>query len=292
MIRRLLSRSTAQALDTPVRTCVISGARLPSYFLLGFGIAEHPETAKPWQMPRLSTDSNAEFQNEMQALSTDQERNLASEQETPQLGKAPPTTRKLTRVLSSSYMVAQHSALDFVSSLKRSSYVQTLPYRWRMDSQLKINDIVWRKDMSTFVLELMRRKTARLLLYLSRRPAAYVVKCNGYEGIKEHHQVGAALWLGDPCWGAAQEDSDSEANLDLGPPPFAMVDYESHHIPVYNLPSLLGSTHMQRLRESQPTFAGGMAVLKRKHHSIKVLMDLWKLMGYLTPPGGKRSYIS
>lgn len=47
---------TAHALATPVRHCRFTDAKLPSYFLLGFGVTKHPMTGAQWHLPRIAVD--------------------------------------------------------------------------------------------------------------------------------------------------------------------------------------------------------------------------------------------
>ena len=46
----------AHALITPIRRCQLTEARLPSYFLLGFGVTKHPTTGAQWHLPRIAVD--------------------------------------------------------------------------------------------------------------------------------------------------------------------------------------------------------------------------------------------
>ncbi len=56
IIRVESSNHAAQALATPIRLCQLTGVRLPSYFLLKFGITRHPITRAQWQLPKLAVD--------------------------------------------------------------------------------------------------------------------------------------------------------------------------------------------------------------------------------------------
>lgn len=151
-----------------------------------------------------------------------------------------------------------------------------IPHRWKQDTRFKTDDIVWREDMDSFVLDLMRKKALRLLEYLSSKPAAYIARCEDYAEVQGKHQPGAVLWLGDPG-GDANSNPDEEP-----PPPFAMVKYRlASHIPVFNLAALLGSEYLAKLRDSSRLFTGTMAVIKQKRNALTTLMHLWKLMGYV-----------
>ena len=287
---RKLIFTVAQALATPVRSCSVTGARLPSYFLLDFGLAPYPKTGKPWEMPKLSVDADVVAER------------IYSQNEEPAENKAGSKTAqasstdtsnakgKIVRTVPASYVSCQKLAVGFKSRLTPKSYMQLVPYRWKKDPRIKASEIIWRKDMDAFVLDLMRRKTTRLLKYLSLKPAAYIVQCNGYQEVKAKQQAAAALWLGNPTIQPLNkiEQIDDKVKFDQddkSPPPFyAMMEYRSRHIPVYNLPTLLGPNYLRQLQDSIPTFKGEMAIVKQKYNTTAIQMELWRLMGYLAFP--------
>ena len=66
------------------------------------------------------------------------------------------------------------------------------------------------------------------------------------------------------------------------PPPYAMVEYRSSgHLPIYNLPALLGPEQLYELQNISKSFEGTLAVIKRKQNTTDCQMQLWKLMGYM-----------
>ena len=165
-----------------------------------------------------------------------------------------------------------------------------MPYRWKQDSNFKVADIVWREDMDTVVLEILRENVARRLAYLASSTAAYISSCRDHEHISKHHQVGAVLWLGpnsedtvEP--GVSDEDGAATGDFgELGPPPFAMHHYKNHYIPVYNLLTLLSAAKLRYLRETSTSHFGDQyAVIKMKRLTVEVQLELWKLLGYLAP---------
>lgn len=171
--------------------------------------------------------------------------------------------------------------MKFMSDVKRKSYLQMVPHRWKLDTRFKTDDLVWREDMDVFVLDLMRKKAVRLLKYLSSRSAAYIAKCEGYEDIQNKHQPGAVLW-----WGKFASEGMLTASEEP-PPPYAMVKYRSaYHIPVYNLPAILGSEYLRQLRVSTGLTDETLAVIKQKRNTVDILTHLWKLMGYLASNDG------
>ncbi|KAL8902687.1 MAG: hypothetical protein Q9207_004471, partial [Kuettlingeria erythrocarpa] len=264
-----------QALATPVRQCAITGVRLPNYFLIGFGLAPHPKTGKPWQMPKLSIDHNVLLPSKVSSSDLPLDHTATALIQDSEGFEAKPSGQTPSQTVAGRYIVNQQSATRLMCDIKRKSYLQMLPHRWKQDTRFKTDDIVWREDMDHFVLDLMRKKTLRLMQYLSSKPAAYIAECQDFADVQGKHQPGAVLWLGAP--GGEAQSTPSERP----PPPFAMVKYRSAgHIPVYNLASLLGSEYLAKLRDSSKLFTSTMAVVKQKRNTLTTLMHLWQLMGY------------
>ena len=209
---------------------------------------------------------------------------IPSPQTTPTIAPKPPL-----RPAAHTHFLAHSPVLHLISSLKRKNYVRFLPKRWKTDSAISIESVVWRKDMDTFVLEVLRKRVVKLLKYLSSRPAAYIAACKGYEAVKESHQVAAVLYLGPLASSSTTNPDVSSAPNSASPlpepPPYATLPYKTHQIPIYNLSALLGQTHLQQLRESSKVFAGGMAVLKGKRVTVAAQGELWRLLGYVGSPG-------
>jgi len=165
--------------------------------------------------------------------------------------------------------------------MHQNTYGKMMPYRWKEDSSIKVPEIIWREDMDTFVLEILRKSVAKKLSYLASRRAAYIAACKGRETISQQNQVGAVLWLGLDGEVSAQDAAPNSQVESSGPPPYAMHYYKSHYIPYYNLPTLLGPDHLRALREGKSSHFGGQyAVIKTKHNTKDVQMELWKLLGY------------
>lgn len=229
-------------------------------------------------MPRLSLDPNvapssnasSSGQTPEQIAATPIEDNADTEAEAKHSGRKP------AQAVAGSYMINQQSAMRLMSDIKRKSYMQMLPYRWKVDTRFKTDDVVWREDMDSFVLDLMRKKAVRLLKYLSFKPAAYVAACEIYQDVQKKRQAGAALWLGNASAYETRNPGEEP------PHPYAMVKYRTAcQIPVYNLPALLGPEYLHLLRESSQSFNGALVVIKQKRNTTETLMHLWKLMGYM-----------
>ena len=127
---------------------------------------------------------------------------------------------------STSHMTSQMSVYHRLSRLSPRKLSYIIPRRWRDASASHPNfnlmkDVVWRADMDTFALDLIRKRVVRLLQAMELRRIVYLLPCSSYESIKEHHQVGAVLWVGQrngnsPRNGekasGAEESTDTETN--------------------------------------------------------------------------------
>ena len=142
--------------------------------------------------------------------------------------------------------------------------------------------------MAEFTLELMRKKVATGLKRGIRGKSGYVGECEGWEVLGWGRE-------GDGVDGEGRAEEEEETvvrgdesagegcgKANASPPPYAMVWYHGSHIPVYNLPNLLGRDHWAGLRKKFPkTLGQEIALVKRKNLTVQLQMDLWKLMGYL-----------
>ena len=281
-----LIRIAANALATPPRLCVLTGLRLPSYFQIPFGIATHPRTGAPWHLPNLSTEAVCNPGNEKLpngnphgTSASSMEPNVSNQLKSP------------IRTLSSTHFLASRQVLAHISGLTPPHYKRLMPYRWRQDPSVKLPEIIWREDMDIFVLDILRRNLSKTLLYLASRSAAYIAPCQNNGSINKHGQVAAVLWLKNDTEISNKDEaltSDATAFDDgeSGPPPYAMHHYKTHYIPYYNLAALLGPTYLSALKESQPDHYGEqLAVLKLKRTTVKVQLELWKLLGYIAQDG-------
>lgn len=277
----------AVALATSPRLCILTGLRLPSYFQIPFGVATHPNTGAPWHLPKLPTRA-------MSDPGDDGTSRVTPEVTPPsplEPGDPSNTPKSSVRMLSSTHFLASRQVLAHVSALAPSRYERLIPYRWRQDPSVKIADIVWREDMDSFVLGIFRRNISQTLSYLASRSAAYIAPCRSSGCINNHNQVAAVLWLRkdadtsihkEPATG----DSVSFDDRETGPPPYAMHYYKTHYIPCYNLAALLGHVQLSALQESRPDhYSDDFAIIKLKRNTVKVQLELWKLLGYLVKDG-------
>lgn len=201
------------------------------------------------------------------------------------------TLKSPIRILSSAHFLASRNVLAHISGLTPPQYNKLIPYRWKQDPSVRIPELVWREDMDIFVLEILRRNVATTLSYLASRPAAYIAPCKSYDSINKHGQVAAVLWLRKDTDNSihGQSSTGDATALDVretGPPPYAMHYRKTRYIPYYNLAALLGPNHLRALQESRPDQYGDQfAVIKLKRTTVKVQLELWKLLGYVAQDG-------
>lgn len=281
-----LTTVAAIALATPPRLCVLTGLRLPSYFQIPFGVATHPKTGAPWHLPKISTQADSSTGgNEIP------DANLERTLKSPPRLDASSTAEISTRTLSSTHFLASRQVLAHVSGLTPVHYKRLMPYRWKQDPSVKMPEMVWREDMDSFVLEILQRNVSSTLSYLASRSAAYVAPCQTYDSINKHGQVAAVLWLKKDantsiCNESSIDDAQSFNVKETVPTPYAMHQHRTRYIPHYNLAALLGPSHLRALQESRPNhYSDSFAVIKFKRTTVKVQLELWKLLGYVAQDG-------
>jgi hypothetical protein len=145
----------------------------------------------------------------------------------------------------------------------------------------KTKSVVWREDMDSFVLELMRRRIVEDLVYFSKygedaTRKSYVVRCETWDAVKDdkfNGQRGCVLWFG--------EDEN-------GPGPRAIMDIPDvrwgRKIPVHNMQTLLGPEHIERLKEETALFGHGFLFMIIRSRTMDLQLKLWKLQGFLAHP--------
>ena len=279
----MLMSNEAHALATPPRCCLLTKARLPSYFLLQFGLATHPETEQKWHLPTLAAVNAAagaeDGAHEGEKFGVDGDTLLDSKNQVEVTGPQalPP------RTLSGTHFLSSWTALKHVTRLQPARYRGLLPHRWREDGAFKVNEVVWREDMADYTLGLMREKAVNQIKRLAdRKSAMYMVPCEEWEDVKKKSQVGAVLWVGGDD--DRLDSEEAEESKPVEPPLYAMLHVSGIDLPVYNARSLLGQQHLDNLRSQLPAiFNKELVTVKGKRLTVQLQLWLWKLTGYLAP---------
>ena len=291
-------RSLAQALSTPVRKCIYTNIRMPVFFQVKFHAVKHPKTGAPWFIP---DEHGAEDPPSSPNTKVLQEAdNHVEESEDPEVNTNPETKEAVKSSPehhnfrpqpdgAGAYMLARQSLLHNITqrSLTRPGEIMRLiPPRWKAYNHLRHRDTVWREDMDTFYLNILRKTVLGKLRYLRHRNAGYLATtAKGLDGMTDMTNLGAVLWLGDPSR-HCEPGSTTVKRLPTssfppeGPQPYLMAKYKGHHIPVYNMPAMLGDELLRELGVSDQLFAKEFVMLKAKANTVKTQMLLWKLQIY------------
>jgi hypothetical protein len=269
--RRHLDRNPyALALATPVRRCPGTTLTLPKFFLQDFNIVLHPETGQPWYVPtslalsrqqktRGAEDTGDETQEEKSARSG------------PPKKPAGPTGYLLAR---QDYLAQQ----NLNGELHSKDHKKLMALHHSSDRiRATANKAIWREDMDTLILTLMRRRVLEDLIYLSALSAdstrdSYVVRCKTWDEVRADRyrgQRGCVLWIGQG------EGPGPRATMDIPGVKFG------RKIAVHNLWRLLGLEGVESLRGEVELFREGEVFLVLRKRTLEMQMKLWKLQGYL-----------
>ncbi|ATZ54491.1 hypothetical protein BCIN_10g04910 [Botrytis cinerea B05.10] len=267
---QLAKNPYALALATPVRQCTATQLSLPSFFLQDFTIMAHPTTSAPWHVPRsLSPHSPNVKSSEQNTLHT------------PSLG-------------STSYVALRQSLLQSFFKTK-SGYTGIYKKFGLMQAKSTarkhaVLQATWRSDMDTFLLELMRRRTAELLEYLCKKKS-YIHKCANWEEVEFSEQTGCVLWMGQKLAsrGEGEQGWEQEQEQEVPPGEFEIKRIGPggrKAVPVFNLRTMMGKQWIEKIREGNRIFGNQILVVKHKNATKEIQMRLWKLQGYVATYGG------
>ncbi|KAI9734206.1 MAG: hypothetical protein M1834_002306 [Cirrosporium novae-zelandiae] len=270
--RQLNQNVYAHALATPVRQCVFTRARMPSFFLQDFTLIDHPETKKPWLLPvGLATElQDGEYEKQ------------------PGLSKTPFNHERLMMRL-----VLRKSVIETVSkmALKKHGLTKLIALSPHFE-RVPVNDLYWRPDMADMILRLMRQNVTLQLKWLARLFNGGLVESeNHWDGLQEvmagGEECSAVLWLGNPPPPPTspeptdESEPKSKSEAVEGPSYLTTMVYKQQVVPYYNLPRLLGPDTIKELRTFHPIFNNELVVVTRKWSTWDLLTFLWKLEGYL-----------
>ncbi|ESZ95957.1 hypothetical protein SBOR_3649 [Sclerotinia borealis F-4128] len=271
---QLAKNPYAFALTMPVRQCSVTQLSLPSFFLQEFTVMAHPTTGLPWHVPRSLTSP---FSSNPKLADDD-----SSPSHTPSLG-------------STSY-VAMRQPLFQSLFKKGSGYAGAykkfgLPNAKSLARKRIMLSAVWRSDMDTFLLELMRRRTAEMLKYLCKKDEKYIHQCVNWERVDFSPQVGCVLWMGQKVASGSGEETEESQEQEQEIPP---GEFETRRIgpggrklvPVFNMRTMMGKEWVEKMREGNKIFGNQILVVKHKNATKEIQMKLWKLQGYVATFGG------
>ncbi|RYP72976.1 hypothetical protein DL770_007856 [Monosporascus sp. CRB-9-2] len=298
--RQFRANPFAKALATPLRQCSITHQRLPKFFLQDFNLIQHPETGAPWWVPRSlmrheshvaehpdKEEISEAIQKEEAAISAEEDVMMTTP-ENEEEGKASvvadtdtgkggrpygPSAHALAR--KDLFAAFKTEGSGFMNSHKRLFGGSSSRYR------ILGGRAVWREDMDTYILDLMRREVVDHLLYLSQlsteQARYYIVRCYGWDDVQHKHK-GALLWF--------QNETEGETP----PGPFATFDTHTRNlhgennpvtVAVHNMPMLLGDEQAARLKTEARVFGEGSIFMLAGRRTTGLQANLWRLQGYL-----------
>ncbi|KAK1770703.1 hypothetical protein QBC33DRAFT_512439 [Phialemonium atrogriseum] len=286
--RKLERNPYAQALASPIRHCSVTGVVLPRYFLQDFNLVTHPETGQPWWIsPSLTSDEKPRTPAEQTSELREDSPVRPQESET---GTQAPKGKKPAGP--TGYVLSRQQLLKEFQEGSRFLYSKAHQKRLlRQNNPHRVGSVlkraVWREDMDSFLLELMRRRIVEGLLYFSelceREDRKYLIRCGSWEEIKSHDHRGCVLWLGQDTSAPQVDRSDQQAQT--GPGQLATLDIEGGRfggkLAVHNLRNLLGEDHLARLKESSNVLREGNLFLLGRRRTVELQLKLWKLEGYV-----------
>ncbi|EPQ66382.1 Bgt-1044 [Blumeria graminis f. sp. tritici] len=315
----------ARALSTPLRKCKLTGISLPSFFLLRFHAIADPKTGVPWYLPRGLSKHYQSSQKADKISETPTSNISTSCQIVEENGKVPIYVNKLTLDLRSkhdlhigdkaifskdnlkpdhsksqdllspltptigigTYFVSSYNALQSLAASNQKNSNSLVPAF--ISQSMRNHPLVlktsrttrFRPDMADFVLNLKRRRVFEELLQVTSKTRGYISKFIPSKSLKTR-QVAAVLLLGSS---ALHTTSEIVTEQDFN----SYVGENSGHIPIFDLRILLGQLMLQDLRDSDKTrWNCEVLTVKSRNYTLNLMMKLWELEGFLTPPSKTR----
>jgi len=162
-----------------------------------------------------------------------------------------------------------------------------------------LNQATWRSDMSSFVLELLRRRTVDNLLFFAefveKQDRKYLIRLDRWDDVSKYNHRGCLLVLGggkpqgSAKSGAGIGDMDHKSmegstaiNL---PARLSTMTLEGKRfggkLAVHDLEALLGEEHTSRLRQESTLLSEGNLFLLGRRKTERLQLLIWKLQGYM-----------
>jgi hypothetical protein len=235
--------------------CSVTHRVLPNFFLQKFRLMAHPETNEPWW----TAQDLRKWQPE------------------------PPKSRDGETTGPSAYLLSREDLMEALVT-PRSPYMGKHRGMGRMSVRNSapivnvMNKAVWRDDMGSWVLELMRRRVVEGLLHFAelveKDERQYIVKCDNWDEAKTHRHRGCLLYFGEP----KETRTDGLPRLST----FTIEKVRRHgKLAVHGMRSLLTEEKIQMLRDESAVFRDGSLFLLGRQRTMDLQSLLWKLQGYI-----------
>ncbi|SPN98683.1 uncharacterized protein DNG_01727 [Cephalotrichum gorgonifer] len=274
--RKLLAKNIyAQSLATPIRSCAITRARLPSSHLQKFRPVINPSSDNAWWMPADLVSSEATAETTTAS---------AARAEGVGIGIQPSSRGP------GAYVLLEESVLstDQDKPAKRVGVSRRLmgARGWRTAKLPGGQLAVWREGMGGAVLDMLRNSVVSELLELAQEVEEegkeYLLPMQSWEDAGDMKFRGCVLWSSpqETPPGGAEGEGEGEG----APGQYATLDLDVQYgskVPVHNLHRVLGDEHLNRLRSESATFRDNNMVMLARVRTMKTQAKLWKIQGYL-----------
>lgn len=192
----------AQALASPIRTCYVTGARLPTAFLNRWGLIQHPDTKNYWLMPTSLLETEL-GQVDEDNHDDNEDGKEDSRRETPVRNpkrKKRVTPAYLRRTTRPMYISNNITIFHSLAQIQQNAVARNLiPLAWKAPNgpitKFAERKAVWREDMDDYVLKRLRvvatKQLKRAVVFLSHpvdRPGCVALNLGekgGIEALKE-----------------------------------------------------------------------------------------------------------
>jgi hypothetical protein len=302
----------------------MTNTTLPRYFLQDLEVVQHPESDQAWFAPgpgafegvipksKSTGDSEEHVQDGRSSVAKREQHGRAGQS----LQQAPGTkdgdaveahgnaevnqdeteivtaNHRARRAPLTSYMVSRKDVLGEVDR-QTKLHGRILGRRNGTATAAKQGKIIWRNDMSDFVLGKMRRTVVDALIARSDGSfgpeTKHMEPVSEWAKIKDVHSRESVLWLLNK---EARSDGHTVDDASIGvqssmAPEFATFDVAGAKyggkMAVHNLYWLLGATEVARLKESRPHLFDehDLVVLRGGRRMVSIHQLLWRLHGYL-----------
>ncbi|KAK0636365.1 hypothetical protein B0T17DRAFT_518936 [Bombardia bombarda] len=315
----------ARALASPVRKCSATSTCVPRDLLQGFNLVTHPETERPWFVPKGLEKFEPPVRNDGDGdAALDEAPDLADNQEVPEVDEEPPALPThqpkapqhihVVKTGPTGYFIPSQKLLasfDNQRSIYDGGNKRLLRHNHSKSLIPTLNTAVWREDMDTRILELMRRRVVDHLLFIANLRsrdttdgdnfARHVVSLDSWDAVSAYKHRGCLIFLGH-CTGADYIDGEGGAAAAAGAPstsgPAEMLNAPpatrqaivnvvdngqfNKKVPAYDLRLLLGEEHLDRLRRECPHLRRSSLFLLCGRRTNPLQMRLWRLDGYMS----------
>ncbi|KAJ5116002.1 hypothetical protein N7456_000350 [Penicillium angulare] len=290
----------AQALASPVRTCALTGARIPRSLMGEWGLVRKPNTEELFILP---VDYLKDSLKKASATSEARTPN-ATPTPTPQ-----PVSGSVMKTKSNRNLV--YHMTNLISSLRalveplgtqrgrRPPVFRLVPFRWKHPqgpvTKREEGHMNWLDDMPQYVLRRMRRDLSTRLVNACQK-SNLLGAANGVwnaiemkeyshsgllEGVEKLAPIdgmenGAVILVG-----ASQHGMDQKSHVEF--PDSVELPQIQRGVPVFDLSVLLSEPELVELREKVPHFQQTALFFRPNNKAVMdLMMSLWKLKRYST----------